>query len=176
MAVEPREKLHSPHLFPASFSHLVLPQKSKLTNFPNCFSCEILTQTDNTLYVTSPLTVGWAGVAQSVWRLTTGWTVRDGIPVGTTGPVAHPASCTMGTVSFPGAKSGRGVTLTLHLVLVPWSRKSRAITLLPPWTVQPGQTLYKGALYLYLYLQLATSCSETSVYTSVSQNSLLGCA
>ena len=31
-----------------------------------------------------------------------------------TGPGAHPASCTMGTGSFPGVKSGRGVTLTTH--------------------------------------------------------------
>jgi len=31
-----------------------------------------------------------------------------------TGPEAHPASCTMGTGSFPGVKSGRGVTLTPH--------------------------------------------------------------
>ena len=31
-----------------------------------------------------------------------------------TGPGAHPASCTMGTLSFPGVKSGRGVTLTPH--------------------------------------------------------------
>jgi len=30
-----------------------------------------------------------------------------------TGPGAHAASCTMGTESFPGVKSGRGVTLTL---------------------------------------------------------------
>jgi len=29
-----------------------------------------------------------------------------------TGPGAHPASCTMGTGSFPGVKSGQGVTLT----------------------------------------------------------------
>jgi len=29
-----------------------------------------------------------------------------------TGPGAHPASCTMGTGSFLGVKSGRGVTLT----------------------------------------------------------------
>ena len=29
-----------------------------------------------------------------------------------TGPGAHPASCTMDTGSFPGVKSGRGVTLT----------------------------------------------------------------
>jgi len=36
-----------------------------------------------------------------------------------TGPGAHPASCTMGTGSFPGVKSGRGVTLTPHRILVP---------------------------------------------------------
>jgi len=28
-----------------------------------------------------------------------------------TGPEAHPASCTMGTGSFPGVRRGRGVTL-----------------------------------------------------------------
>ena len=50
----------------------------------------------------------------------------DRIPVGEkfsapvqTGPGAHPASCTMGTGSFPGVKSGRSVTLTPHPLLVP---------------------------------------------------------
>jgi len=38
---------------------------------------------------------------------------RDFSPV-QTGPGAHPASCTMGTGSFPGVKSGRGVLLTTH--------------------------------------------------------------
>jgi len=36
-----------------------------------------------------------------------------------TGSGAHPASCTMGTGSFPGVKSGRDVTLTSHPLLVP---------------------------------------------------------
>jgi hypothetical protein len=36
-----------------------------------------------------------------------------------TGPGVHPASCTMGTGSFLGVKSGRGVTLNSHLLLVP---------------------------------------------------------
>jgi len=36
-----------------------------------------------------------------------------------TGPRAHPASCAMGTGSFPGVKSGRDVTLTSHPLLVP---------------------------------------------------------
>jgi len=47
----------------------------------------------------------------------------------------------MGTGSFPGVKSGQGVTLTLHPLLVPWSRKSRAITLLLLCAVRPVQSL-----------------------------------
>jgi hypothetical protein len=58
-----------------------------------------------------------------------------------TGPGAHPASYTMGTGSFPGIKSGRGLTLTPHSLLVPWSRKSRAIPLIPVWAVRPIQSL-----------------------------------
>jgi hypothetical protein len=46
------------------------------------------------------------------------WEVRFSAPV-QTGPGAHPASCTMGIGSFPGVKSGRGVTLTPHPLLVP---------------------------------------------------------
>ena len=38
-----------------------------------------------------------------------------------TGPGTLPASCTMGTVSFQGIKSGRGLMLTTHSLLVPWS-------------------------------------------------------
>ena len=61
----------------------------------------------------------WAGIAQSVLRLATGWKVRFSNP-GWGGwdflhpsrpPLgAHSASCTMGTGSFPGVKRpGRGV-------------------------------------------------------------------
>jgi hypothetical protein len=46
------------------------------------------------------------------------WGSRFSAPV-QTGPGTHPVSCTMGTGSFPGAKSGRGVTLTPHPLLVP---------------------------------------------------------
>ena len=70
-----------------------------------------------------------------------------------TGPGAHPASYRMGTGCFPGVKSGRSVTLTPHPLLVPWSKKSRAILLLALWAerpVQEPQCLYKGALYLYV--------------------------
>jgi hypothetical protein len=37
--------------------------------------------------------------------------------------------------------SGRGVTLTPHPFLVPWSRKNIAIPLLPLWDVRPEQSL-----------------------------------
>jgi len=40
-----------------------------------------------------------------------------------------------------GVKSGRGMILTPHPHLVPWSRKGRAIPLLPPWAVWPVQSL-----------------------------------
>jgi DNA-binding transcriptional LysR family regulator len=72
----------------------------------------------------------------------------DRIPVGArlsahiqTGPGAHPSSCTMGTGSFPGVKSGQGLTLTPHPNLAPWSRKGRTIPLLPLWAVGPVQSL-----------------------------------
>jgi hypothetical protein len=38
-----------------------------------------------------------------------------------TGPGAQPASCAMGTGSFPGVKNGRDMTLTPCPLLVPWS-------------------------------------------------------
>jgi hypothetical protein len=66
--------------------------------------------------------------------------VRFSAPV-QTGPGAHLASCTMGTGSFPGVKSGRGVTLTPHPLLVLWSWKSRAIPLLPLWAVRPVHSI-----------------------------------
>ena len=45
---------------------------------------------------------------------------RFSAPVQAT-PGAYPASCTMGTGSFPGVKSGWGMTLTPLPLLVPWS-------------------------------------------------------
>jgi hypothetical protein len=81
----------------------------------------------------------WAAVAQSVHRLATGWTVRGSNPDGArfsapvhTGPGAHPASCTMGTGSFPGVESGRGVTLTPHPLLVARSKNRVELYLYSP--------------------------------------------
>ena len=45
--------------------------------------------------------------------------------------------CTMCTGSFPGVKCGRGVLLTTHHLIVPRSRKSRAIPLPTLWAT-PG--------------------------------------
>ena len=82
-----------------------------------------------------------------------GWTVRNRIPVGTrfsapvqTGTGAHPASCKMGTGSFPGVKCGRGVLLTTHHLPVPRSWNSRAIPLPTLWAT-PGPVT--GTLYVF---------------------------
>jgi hypothetical protein len=74
-------------------------------------------------------TLWLAAIAQSVYRLATAWRSGDRILLGAkfsspvqTGRGAHLASCTMGTRSFPGVESGRGVTLTPHPFLVPRSK------------------------------------------------------
>jgi hypothetical protein len=75
-------------------------------------------------YINDNLWAGRSGI-ESRWG-------RDFPPV-QTGPGAHPASCTMGIVSFPGVKCGRGVLLTTYPLLVPRSWKSRAIPLPALW-------------------------------------------
>ena len=69
-----------------------------------------------------------------------------------TGHGVLPASCTMGTGSFPGVKcDSRGVTLTPYPLVVSWASKGRAIPILPLWAVRPVQSLSactRGALYL----------------------------
>jgi len=77
-----------------------------------------------------------------------------------TGPGAHPASRAMGTGSFPGVKSGRGVTLTPHLILVPLVMKECSYTSTPTigrTACTEPQCLYKDALYLYLTLHFIQS-------------------
>ena len=68
-----------------------------------------------------------------------------------TSPEAHPASCTMDIGSLPGVKSSQHVTLAPHPLLVLWSRKSKAISLLPLWAVWPVQSLSACTVQLYLY-------------------------
>ena len=78
----------------------------------------------------------------------------DGPGQNASGDGVHPASCTMGTGSFPGVKSGRGVKLTPHHLLVSWSRKSRAIPLLPLWAVRPVQSLSACTRVHFTFLYL----------------------
>ena len=72
------------------------------------------------------------------------WTGRSGIesrwgrdfPPVQTGPGVYPASCKIGTGSFPGVRCGRGTLLTTYPLLVPRSWKSRAIPLPTLWATQ----------------------------------------
>jgi len=87
-------------------------------------------------------------VAQSVMRLATGWTVRGYNPGGgeifrtcPDRPWGPPTLLYNGYRVFSGVKSGRGVTLNPHPLLVPWSRKSRAIPLRPLCSIRPVQCL-----------------------------------
>ena len=76
--------------------------------------------------------MSWAGVGRSAIESRWG---RDFPPV-QTGPVVRPASCKMGTTSFPGVMCGRGVLLIIHPLLVPPSWKSRAIPLPTLWATR----------------------------------------
>jgi hypothetical protein len=89
------------------------------------------------------IATGWMG-----WTGWTGWTVRGSNPGG--GDFPHLSRPVLGPTQppvqwvpclSPGVKSGRGVTLTPQHLLVPSSRKSRAIPLLPLWAVRSIQSL-----------------------------------
>jgi len=90
------------------------------------------------------------------------WGARFPAPV-QTGPSAHQASCIKGTGSFPRVKRGRGVTLSPHPLLLPWSRKIKAIPLLPLWAVQPVQILSACTrvhfTFFYMNNNIGVSCS-----------------
>ena len=99
-------------------------------NFLNTqFPCNLCTLTHLTNITGNSNTVLWPGRSVGI---ATGWTVRGSNPGGArfsavqTGPGAHPASCTMGTGSFPGVESGRGVSS------IEVQKQSTAIPLLSP--------------------------------------------
>jgi len=75
----------------------------------------------------------------------------------------------MGTGSFPGVKSGRGVTLTPHPRLVPLVMKEQSYTSTPPMgrtACTEPQRLYKGALYFFFTeVKNAWSYTSTHLYT-----------
>ena len=104
-----------------------LPRRSRL-HF-SATRCSVYTTLNN---------VPVGTVAQSVKQLATVWTIRGSNPGG--GEIFRtcpdrlwgpPSLLYNGYRVFPGLKSGRGVTLTPHPLLVPWPRKSRALPLIP---------------------------------------------
>jgi len=97
-------------------------------------------------------------VGRVAQRLATAWTVRGSNTGGgeifrtcPDRPWGPPSLLHNGYQVFSGVKSGRGVKLTPHPLLVPQSWKSRAIPLLPLWVVRPVQTLSACTVKLYLY-------------------------
>ena len=92
-----------------------------------------------------------------------------------TGPGAHPTSCTMGTGSFPGLESGRGVILTPHPPLVPWSRNSRAIPVLLLRAVRPVQSL-SACTRVHFNFLLKEDTNGSVPITSSSSSSLSSCS
>ena len=58
-----------------------------------------------------------------------------------TGPGAHRASCTMGNRVYPVGKERPARDPATSSLLVPWSRKNRAIPLLPLWVIRPVHIL-----------------------------------
>ena len=99
-------------------------------------------------------------MAQSVYRLATGWKVRGSNPRG--GEIFRtypdrfrgpPSLLYNGYRVFPGSKGGRGVVLTTHPDLVPrFTERRRAIPLL-------SLAAYNRVKPYVLYLQL--SCLQT---------------
>ena len=88
----------------------------------------------------------WAGITQSV-RLCTGWTVRRSNPGGVETfracpdwPWDPPSLLNNGYRVFPGGKEQPERDADPSPLLVPWSRKGRAIPLLPLWAVRPVQS------------------------------------
>jgi len=110
-------------------------------------------------------------------------------------PGAHPASCTMGTGSFPGVRSGRGVMLTPHLLLMPWSKRVELylyspygpyglhrtsvtverctlllpIPLLPLWTVRPVQSLSACTTVHFTFIYTSTPPMDRTACTAEPQ-------
>ena len=115
----------------------------------------------------------WAGMAQSVQRLATGWTFR-GSNIGEgrcsapaqTGPGAYSISYTTGTGSFPGVKRPRrGVDHPPHLA--PRLKKGYSDTSTPPMGLRG---LFKGELYkanrfiIYPYKCHILDCNYSYTY------------
>jgi len=77
---------------------------------------------------------------------------RFSVPV-QTGRGAYPDTCKMYTGTFPGVKSGRGVTLTPHSFQCRGQEKVELCLYSPygPYDLYRASVPYKGSLYLCLY-------------------------
>jgi hypothetical protein len=73
----------------------------------------------------------------------------------------------MGTGSFPGVNSGRGVTLTHHPLLVPWSRKGGAVLLFPLHAVRPVQNLSACTMVHFTVRPVQSHSACTRVHFTV---------
>ena len=74
-----------------------------------------------------------------------------------TGPVGPPSLLYNGFRVFPWGKERSGRDADPSPLLVPWSRKSRAVPLLPLWAVWPVQSLSACTRAHFIY----TGCFRT---------------
>jgi len=74
-----------------------------------------------------------------------------------TGPGAHQASCTMGTGSFPGVESGRGVTLIPHPLLSAFGHERVELYLYSPYG---AYGLYRASVPVEGCLKIYPPCID----------------
>jgi len=72
---------------------------------------------------------------------------------------AQPATCTMGTGSFPGVKRpGRGADHPPHLA--PRLKKGRTVTLLPLWVFVACSRVNFNCIHIYIYTYRGTAVAQ----------------
>ena len=94
------------------------------------------------------------------------WKARFSAPV-QTGPGSHPASCRMDTGSFTGGKERPGHDADRSPLLVPWSRKSRAIPLLPLWAVRHVYSLSACTRVHFILLYFTLFSNTTTIISFI---------
>jgi len=117
-------------------------------------------------FMYSPLIL-WAGELSRYSDWATGWTVRASNPVRgeifrtcPDRPWGPPSLLYNGYWVFPGVKERPGCDADHSPLLVPWSRKSRAIPLLPIWSVRPVQSLSVCTREHFTWMKIVTVAAE----------------